>query len=424
MDELEHVAVNVAQAGRARDRGQAPTEVGVGASQAAGPRAALAELGHLDTDPARIEPVDVDGLAFRGWYRLLAGELGQAVADLAASLKLARRGATLTLGLRAYFYLALAQYLAGQWDDVLLTAEQGFSAAAIHARRYELPMLHLAAGCVPAGRGAAAEAERHAALAEEAAASLDYVQERLPAAMARALACQAAGDYLGMAGALGPWQDDAALDERSRLYAVLWRPLLAEGLLGSGQAEQAAVVSGLLRGESGQVSYLAPALAWLEGWLAELRGAPQEALRIYQRGEDTAGTESPVYTARLLLAHGRLLRRTGNRKDAAGRLRRANTLFAGLGAAPFLARTEQELAACGLRHEHAARRSVLEMTDRETEVAHLAGQGMTNAEIAAELFITPKAVEYHLGNIYAKFGIKGRHQLRRLLSDSRRPAPA
>ena len=47
------------------------------------------------------------------------------MADLASSLKLARRGATLTLGLRAYFYLALAQYLAGQWGDVLLTAEQG-----------------------------------------------------------------------------------------------------------------------------------------------------------------------------------------------------------------------------------------------------------------------------------------------------------
>ena len=86
--------------------------------------------------------------------------------------------------------------------------------------------------------------------------------------------------------------------------------------------------------------------------------------------------------------------------------------------------TEEELAACGLRQEHAKRRSVLEMTDRETEVAHPIEQGMTNAEIAAELFITPKAVEYHLGNIYAKFGLKGRQQLRRLLGDSRRAAPA
>ncbi len=81
-------------------------------------------------------------------FRLLAGDLGQAVSDMTASLKMARRGATLTLGLRAYFYLALAQYLAGAWDDALLTAEQGFAAAAIHSRRYELPLLHLAAGCV------------------------------------------------------------------------------------------------------------------------------------------------------------------------------------------------------------------------------------------------------------------------------------
>ena len=141
---------------------QTRTLIAIGASQVAGPRDALAELGHLDADPARVGPVDADGLSFRGVFRLLAGDLGQAVTDMTASLRLARRGATLTLGLRAYFYLALAQYLAGAWDDVLLTAEQGFSAAAIHSRRYELPLLHLAAGCVPAGRGAAEEAERHA----------------------------------------------------------------------------------------------------------------------------------------------------------------------------------------------------------------------------------------------------------------------
>jgi DNA-binding CsgD family transcriptional regulator len=404
---------------------QARTLIAIGASQAAGPRAALAELAHLDADPARIEPVDVDELALRGWYRLLAGDLDHAVSDLTTSLKLARRGATLVVGRQAYFYLALAQYLAGAWDDVLLTAEQGFSAASLHARRHDQPLLHLAAGYVPAGRGQAEEAGRRAALAEQAAASLDYGQERVYAAMVRALVCQAAGDYLGMADALGPWQDDAALDSRSRLYAELWRPLLAEGLLGSGQAGPAAAVVARLAAEHSQVSFLAPALAWLQGWLAELAGDPDQALHTYQAGENTtASSGSPVYTARLLLAHGRLLRRTGNRKAAAGRLRAAHTLFAGLRAAPFLARTDQELAACGLRQQPAAARSVLALTDRETEVAHLAGQGMTNAEIGAELFITPKAVEYHLGNIYAKFAVKGRHQLRRLLSDSRCPVPA
>jgi DNA-binding CsgD family transcriptional regulator len=398
------------------------TLVAIGAAQVAGPRAALAELRHLEGDPARVGPADASGLAFRGVFRLLAGDLDQAIGDLAASQRLAHRGGTLILSRRAYCFLALAQYLAGAWDDALLTAEQGLSAAAIHTHRHELPLLHLAAGCVLAGRGAAEEAERHAALAGEAAASLDYGQERLYAAMARALACQAAGDYLGMADALGPWRDDAALDGRSRAYAVLWRPLLAEGLIGSGQTGPAAAVLAQLRASGGQAGYLQPALAWLDGWLAEQRGDPEEALRIYARGEDTAGTHSPVCTARLLLAHGRLLRRTGNRKDAVQRLRRANALFSGLRAAPFTARTEEELAACDLPGSPADKQSVLALTSRETEVAHLVGKGLSNPEIAAELFISRKAVEYHLGNIYAKYGLHGRQELRRFVEQWHLPA--
>ncbi len=406
---------------------QTRTLIAIGASQVAGPREALAELGHLDPDPARVGPIDVDGLSFRGVFRLLAGDLGGAVSDMTASLALARKGATLTLGLRAYFYLALTQYLAGAWDEVLLTSEQGFSAAGIHSRRYELPLLHLAAGCVPAGRGATEEAERHARLAEEAAASLDYGQERLYAAMARALVCQASGDYLGMADALGHWQDEQVLDGRSRVYAVLWRPLLAEGLVGSGQSQQAAAVLERMRAESGQVGYIQPALAWLEGWLAEQRGSLDEAREVYRRGEDAAGTQSPVHVARLLLAHGRLLRRTGNRKEAVERLRRASELFLGLRAAPFIARTEEELAACHLPGNPAAKtrnQSVLALTSRETEVAHLVGKGLSNREIAAELYISQKAVEYHLGNVYAKCGLKGRQELRRFVQQWRQPTAA
>ena len=225
-----------------------------------------------------------------------------------------------------------------------------------------------------------------------------------------------------MADALGHWRDEAVLDGRSRVYAMLWRPLLAEGLIGSGQAEPAAAVVARMRAENGQVTYLEPAVAWLEGWLAELRGAPQEALEIYQRGEDTASTQSPVYTARLLLAHGRLLRRTGSRKDAVDRLRRASGLYLGLRAAPFIARTEEELAACDLPGDRASKQPVLALTSRETEVAHLVGKGLSNPEIAAELFISRKAVEYHLGNIYAKCGLQGRQQLRRFVEQWRQPA--
>ena len=406
---------------------QTQTLVAVGASQMKGPLAGLAELEHLDPDPARVSPVDVDGLMFRGNFRLLAGDLRLAVQDLTASLALVRRGATMTLGhVRACFYLAMAQYLTGEWDDVLLAAEQGFSASSIHSRSFEFPLLHLAACCVPAGRGTAAEAEDHARQAEAAAASLDYGQEGLYAAMARALVCQASGDYLGMADAFSHWQD-IELDGRSRTYAGLWRPLMVEGLIGSGQLEQAAGAVALLQSESGHVRYLEPALAWLHGWLAERRGDPEQARQIYQRGEEGASTDSPVHLARLLLAHGQLLRRTGHRREAVERLRKAHEIYLALRAAPFIARAEEELAACHLPGEAAKKtpsQSVLALTSRETEVAHLVGKGMSNPEVAAELFISRKAVEYHLGNIYAKCGLRGRQELRRFVEQWRQPAPA
>ncbi len=398
------------------------TQVAIGALQVVGPAAALAELGHLNADPARVGPLDAECLAWRGVFWMTAGDLGRAVTDMTTALKMVRGGAPLTLGLQPYAYLALAQYLAGSWDDALLTCEQAFSAAAVRSRRYELPLLHLAAACIPAGRGAAGEAEQHALAAEEAAASLDYFHVRLYGAMARALVAQAAGDYLGMADALGPWQDDSDLDGRSRGFAVLWRPLLAEGLIGSGQTGPAADVLDQLRESAGQAGYLQPAVAWLDGWLAEQRGETEQAQQIYHHGEQAADTQSTVYTARLLLAHGRLLRRTGQRRMAVERLRRANDFYLALRAAPFLAHTEQELAACHLPASRAKEQTVLALTSREAEVAHLVGKGLSNPEIAAELFISRKAVEYHLGNIYAKCGLQGRQQLRRFVEQWRQPA--
>jgi len=68
------------------------------------------------------------------------------------------------------------------------------------------------------------------------------------------------------------------------------------------------------------------------------------------------------------------------------------------------------------------KQSVPTLTTRETEVAHLVGKGLSNPEIAAELFISRNTVEYHLGNIYAKCGLQGRQQLRRYVEQWGQPA--
>jgi DNA-binding CsgD family transcriptional regulator len=163
-------------------------------------------------------------------------------------------------------------------------------------------------------------------------------------------------------------------------------------------------------------------LAWLDGWLAEQRGLADDALAIYARGEESTGAGSPVHTARLLLAHGRLLRRTGHRREAVERLRRASDLYLALRVAPFITQTDEELAGGRLLVDPARKQPALTLTSRETEVAHLIGKSLSNSEIAAELFISRKAVEYHLGNIYAKCGLRGRHELRRLVEQWAQPS--
>ena len=68
---------------------------------------------------------------------------------------------------------------------------------------------------------------------------------------------------------------------------------------------------------------------------------------------------------------------------------------------------------------------MLTLTSRETEVAHLVGKGLSNPEIAAELFVSRKAgSEYHLGNIYAKCGLHGRQQLRHFVEQWGQPVPS
>ena len=79
------------------------------------------------------------------------------------------------------------------------------------------------------------------------------------------------------------------------------------------------------------------------------------------------------------------------------------------------ARASRLVGECGARTlATTASSSPLQLSDREREVAVLVAQGLTNPEVAAQLYVSRKAVEYHLGNVYAKLGIRGRRELRDL----------
>jgi DNA-binding CsgD family transcriptional regulator/tetratricopeptide (TPR) repeat protein len=124
--------------------------------------------------------------------------------------------------------------------------------------------------------------------------------------------------------------------------------------------------------------------------------------------------------ARAHLLHGEWLRRERRRTDARAQLRIAYDLFEAMGARSFAGRARQELTATG-GAAHSRRNATLdELTPQEARIASLAGEGLSNPEIAARLYISKGTVDYHLNKVFRKLGIRSRAQLHHALA----PVPA
>jgi DNA-binding CsgD family transcriptional regulator len=138
--------------------------------------------------------------------------------------------------------------------------------------------------------------------------------------------------------------------------------------------------------------------------------------------ERLAPTATRLDLARSHLVYGEWLRRERRHVDAREQLRAADELFTGFGMEGFAERARVELRATG---EHVRKRTVetqSELTPQETQISQLAARGATNQEIAAQLFISPSTVEYHLYKVFRKLGVRSRTQLaHRVLETPARP---
>ncbi len=150
----------------------------------------------------------------------------------------------------------------------------------------------------------------------------------------------------------------------------------------------------------------------LEARLRALLHEGRQAEELHREALERLGrTGMATELGRAQLGYGEWLRRENRRVDAREHLRAAHELFSAMGAAAFAERAGHELMATGesVRQRRADSRD--QLTAQELHIAQLAADGLTNPEIGAQLYLSPRTVEWHLRNVFTKLGIASRRQL-------------
>ena len=359
-------------------------------------------------DPSAL---DAELLAIRGVLRDWVGDYAGAIEDLRTVLRWQRGGLPILGIIEAYAALAEAEFRAGDWPAAALHVELGLSLAEDLDQVWHVAYARAVAAQLCAARGDRVAAAEHATAAAAAARAFPSAEARGYAALARAHAAWACADWTGFIEALEPFDEVEPGSPGSHPNFALWRWFLAEAYLADGRVAEAR-----------RLREQAPDRPWggvcdahrarLDAWLCRAVGDAGGAEQIYAAAmpQPDAGR---LADGLLALDYGRWLIDARRRRPAAAVLQTAREILSRLGAAGLVADTDRALLACGVvtsgQPGPQGRLSLL--TAREQTVARLVGFGMSNREVAAELYLSVKAVEYHLSGIFAKLGIHSRREL-------------
>ncbi|MGM9462965.1 AAA family ATPase [Streptomyces murinus] len=383
-----------------------------------GPGAGLDLLAGLPEDADRIGEEDLPALTVRGILRLADAQLSSATTDLTMVTARRRSTAARLLGTSASVHLAMCHLLGGDWNRAArevataLDDEQG--------RCFDAPALWSLRSVLDAFRGDDTAAEAALRQAQHLARPLDFGGPQYHTAMARAMRARARGDHRGVVDALQMLAERSAHSERVRIVSMSWLPFLAESLVSCGLADLArAAMEELTSTGDASNPHLRVADAWLDGRTAEASGAHEDALGRYTEavGLLGPGRDIPLVRGLLEISRGRVSAALGRAGSATAHFDSAEDLFTRLGARPFLEECRAERRACAPERGGAPALDHL-LTGREREVARLVGLGCTNREIADELTLSVKTIEYHLRSVFVKLGMRSRRELRRRVQEA------
>jgi len=370
-------------------------------------RLALDLAEELNDDANSEQPV---ALLFAGRAALYLGDDQAALRTHQEAAARARASGALSIVTQILARLATAEVWAGRWPSAAANAREGIQLAREIGQHDVVAQQLVMLALIAALRGS-----------EDECRSLAAESRELASARGLGIVAEIAHWALTLLE-LGLGQAEEAFRrsrEISTTMVVFWGALdRIEAAIRAGERETAR--------------------AWLdafEPW-AESSGAPwnravvlhcrallsndeSETERLFLAALDAhADAARPFEHARSQLAYGEFLRRAGRRVQAREHLRAALDRFDGLGATLWAERARAELRASGQTARKRDPSTQDELTAHELQIARFVAEGLTNREVAARLFLSPRTIDFHLRNVYRKLGISSRTALASLDLDS------
>lgn len=356
-----------------------------------------------------------------GWLALALGDPDQARTALESAEPTTFRGGSLRISLWAQAWLARTQFDLGDWSEAARTVDR--AAAQLDSTGLDLlrPLVHWTGAQVHSLRGNWPTAYEHVRRAR--AGSNDYAIMFVPSCLAAAQCAEVSGDYEAVVRHLRPLLTLPYRDGLDEPGFWPWPDLYGNALVMTGRIDEAdeflrpheerAATRGH-RSSEARLGYVRGRIHGARGEINEARDAFENALA------KITSLPVPYARARVNFAYGQTMRRAGRRREADVVIRTARDAYLVLGATSYVERCDRELQAGGLRSAGAEARSSetqsrsntdVTLTPQERAVASLVAAGHTNKEVAGELFLSVKTVQYHLTRVYAKFGIRSRSEL-------------